>query len=341
MSFRTIYGFDWSENGWRMCNRDECVVANVLPFTNTAPIRKGVAATILNAWTLWYHRNVEAISSPVWGWSATNDVASSNHLSGTALDFNAPKYPWGLRTMPASRIAKIREGLRLFEGTVFWGADWGRADEMHYQIGFREGDARLTNFAAKLDNGHLGIYAADPAPAPKPIVIANEIDAETKVAAAWIGTRLHDGERPCKDGAGRYVDFTNGSIYWHPDLNVVDGKARAIAVPAAVYNTWTGLQWEQGQLGYPIARHTVIDGVGDVQRFQGGVICRRYGQAGRIVYGAILERWEALGGVNGQYGWPVTDENADGDAGRAQTFERGLLRWHPSGVVGSLDEAAQ
>ncbi|WP_336881523.1 hypothetical protein [Rhodococcus globerulus] len=172
-------------------------------------------------------------------------------------------------------------------------------------------------------------------------MIANEIDAEAKVAAAWIGTRLHDGERPCKDGAGRYVDFTNGSIYWHPDLNVVDGKARAIAVPAAVYNTWTGLQWEQGQLGYPIARHTVIDGVGDVQRFQGGVICRRYGQAGRIVYGAILERWEALGGVNGQYGWPVTDENADGDAGRAQTFERGLLRWHPSGVVGSLDEAAQ
>ncbi|NKR94335.1 hypothetical protein GS483_19615 [Rhodococcus hoagii] len=340
MSFRTIYGLDWSENGWRMCNRDECVVANVLPFTNTAPIRKGVAATILNAWTIWYHYNVEKLTSPVWGWSATNDVASSNHLSGTALDFNAPKYPWGLRTMPADRKAKIREGLRLFEGTVFWGADWSRADEMHFQIGFREGDARLTNFAAKLDRGYLGIYDAEPAPAPAP-PIAKEIDVEAAVAAAWIGDRLFDGERPCADGVGRYVDFTNGSIYWHPELNVVDGIARAIAVPAHVYATWSGLRWEQGTLGYPVARHEVIDGVGDVQRFQGGVICRRYEQAGQVVHGAIVERWETLGGVHSRYGWPLTDEYPDGDEGRAQRFEHGVMRWHPTGVVGDLDEAAQ
>ncbi|SUE29597.1 Uncharacterised protein [Nocardia farcinica] len=161
MSFRTAYGYTHSENGWRMCNRDECVLPGVLlglPFTDTAPVRSGVAATILGAWLVWYHRNVEPISSPVWGWSAENLVPNSNHLSGTALDINAPKYPWGYRTMPADRIAKVREGLRLFEGTVYWGADWSRADEMHYQIGFIEGDRRLDAFAKKLESGYLGIY---------------------------------------------------------------------------------------------------------------------------------------------------------------------------------------
>ncbi len=68
MSFRIAYGNKYSENGWRMCNRDECVVANPLPYTNTAPIRAGGdAATILNAWIIWYHRNVEPLTSPVWG----------------------------------------------------------------------------------------------------------------------------------------------------------------------------------------------------------------------------------------------------------------------------------
>ena len=160
MTFRTVYGNSHSENGWRMCDRNECDIVRIsdLYLTETAPLRKGAPLTILGAWLWWYDRNVEEILTSVWGWSATNDVANSNHLSGTAVDINAPKYPWGKRVMPASRIAKIREGLRLFEGTVFWGADWQRADEMHFQMGFREGDARNEAFAAKLLGGHLGIY---------------------------------------------------------------------------------------------------------------------------------------------------------------------------------------
>lgn len=330
MSFRTAYGYTHSENGWRMCNRDECVVANPLPNTNTAPIRVGVAATILNAWLIWYHRNVEPLSSPVWGWSATNDVGNSNHLSGTAVDVNAPKYPWGLRTMPAARIAKIREGLRLFAGTVFWGADWGRADEMHYQIGFPEGDARLANFADKLDRGYLGIYG-NPAPAPAPP--PNEIDREADVAAGWLGARKFAGERPCKDGVGRYADFDRGSVYWHPSVNVdALGVARAIAVPTAIYETWAAHQWEQGPLGYPIARHEVYSGVGDLQAFQGGIITRRFGEPGHVVHGVIGKRWSDDGGVNSPHGWPLSDETDTGDGGRRQTFQNDTLGWHPTGA---------
>lgn len=165
MTFRTAYGYTRSENGWRMVNRDSCVVGGPsmgLPHTNTAPIRAGDASTILVAWLCWYHAHVEPLRSPVWGWSATNDVPNSNHLSGTAIDVNAPQYPWGARTMPAARKTLVRKGLALFEGTVFWGADWDRADEMHYQIGYPEGDRRLGAFAAKLNAGHLGIYKTTP-----------------------------------------------------------------------------------------------------------------------------------------------------------------------------------
>lgn len=151
-----------------MCNRDECDLVRIpgLEFTNTAPLRKWEPHTILGAWLFWYDRNVEEITSPVWGWSATNTVASSNHLSGTAVDVNAPKYPWGYRTMPNSRIIKVEEGLRLFEGSVFWGRRWNRADEMHYQMAWRESDPRNSAFANKLRSGYLGIYGGGSTPPP-------------------------------------------------------------------------------------------------------------------------------------------------------------------------------
>lgn len=175
MSFRIVNGSTHTEAGWRCCDRNECDIVRIpgLYLTETAPLRKGPPLIILGAWLYWYDRNVEEITTSIWGWSATNDVLGgwgqnngSNHLSGTAVDVNAPKYPWGLRTMPAARIAKVREGLRLFEGSVFWGADWSRADEMHYQMAWREGDPRNALFAAKLLDGYLGIYK--PAPSTKP-----------------------------------------------------------------------------------------------------------------------------------------------------------------------------
>ncbi|MCM6777948.1 M15 family metallopeptidase [Nocardia sp. CDC159] len=142
-----------------MCNRDECEIADVpLEFIDTAPIRSGAPLTILGAWMVWYDRHVEEIESPVWGWSATNAVPDSNHLAGVAIDINAPRYPWGRLTMPIDRVARVHQGLDLFEGTVFWGRAWSRPDEMHYQIGYREGAPELDVFAAKLRRGYLGIY---------------------------------------------------------------------------------------------------------------------------------------------------------------------------------------
>lgn len=159
MARRSYAGNWYSENGWPIIGREDCALPIVpLEFMDTAPIRRGPALTILSAWLAYYDAHCAPIVSPVWGFSWDNDVANSNHLSGTAVDINAPQWPWGVRKMPADLKARIRRGLELFEGTIYWGADWQRADEMHFQMALPEGDSRNAAFAAKLGRGYLGIY---------------------------------------------------------------------------------------------------------------------------------------------------------------------------------------
>ncbi|ANA86548.1 lysin A, L-Ala-D-Glu peptidase domain [Gordonia phage Aphelion] len=229
MSFRRIYGLDWSENGWRMCNSDETVVVDVAGMR--VRIRSGYAAEALGAWMRWYHENVERIDlyKPLddWGWSATNDVASSNHLSGTAVDINATQYPWGLRTMSAARKAKIREGLKLFEGVIFWGADWSRADEMHYQLnhGTSSGTGasqKLIDFCnRRIRNGRL---VTEQPPKKEDGLMAEISD---KDAVKVVGAAIQMGEAHTGNGARNADDKTVGPRELrHPDFYNVAGNER-------------------------------------------------------------------------------------------------------------------
>lgn len=159
---------------------------------------------------------------------------------------------------------------------------------------------------------------------PAPVV--NRIDQEAKLAAAWIGKRLTEGEKPLgADGLGRYADFEHGTIFWHPTIHRANGNA--IAVPTHLLETWRAYGGVSHFLGYPVRRHTVIDGVGDIQAFQGGTLYRRYGYLGVPVRGEIGKQWAAAGYEVGKYGWPTSDEYI------VQDFERGQLRWNrPTGA---------
>lgn len=158
-----------TENGWPMVNADKTVSVQVVPAAKRVPLLRGDVATILNAFIILYDREVEPIRSQVWGWSADNDVWNSNHMSGTAIDIHAPWYPWGKRVMSAATKAKVRALLAKFEGVVFWGADWNRADEMHYQIGVPPSSPKVRALAEKLNSGYLGAYKTTPAPPPKEV----------------------------------------------------------------------------------------------------------------------------------------------------------------------------
>ncbi|MDQ1202848.1 peptidoglycan-binding protein [Rhodococcus sp. SORGH_AS_0303] len=161
MSFRKVYGYEWSEAGWRMCNRDECVTVPG-PFMDTAPLRRGAPAVILGAFVNELHRVVAPITSPVWGWSLKNDVANSNHLAGVSVDVWAPRLPWGLKRMPADQVAATNGVLQRYP-EVFWGRGWSKPDEMHFQMRYREGDPRNDAGVQRiLGDGP----SAPPAPAP-------------------------------------------------------------------------------------------------------------------------------------------------------------------------------
>ncbi|QOP64391.1 lysin A, L-Ala-D-Glu peptidase domain [Gordonia phage Orla] len=166
MTFRRYGGNDWSENGWRICDRNECTAVSVAGMNLV--VRAGVAAEVLGAFLLWYHENVDRIDeykpTDDWGWSYENAVSDSNHLSGTAMDLNATEYPWGGNTMHRvypGRVAAIRLGLKEFEGNIFWGGDWSRMDEMHFQLngGTASGTGpsqKLIEFARRrIRNGRL------------------------------------------------------------------------------------------------------------------------------------------------------------------------------------------
>jgi hypothetical protein len=60
----------------------------------------------------------------------------SNHGSGTALDWHAPRHPLGkANTFNPAQRAEIRKILAEAQGCVRWGGDYsGRKDDMHFEV---------------------------------------------------------------------------------------------------------------------------------------------------------------------------------------------------------------
>lgn len=188
--------------------------------------------------------------------------------------------------------------------------------------------ARAWNDALFHDFWYLDAVLGEPT-----VPVVNEIDAEAKRAASWIGPRETVGEITCPDGRGRFAVFANAWVYWSPDVRKTkDVGDRAVAVPRSIFEVWARAGWEKGPIGYPTARHVVVPG-GVVQAFQRGAIYRPSGTPGFVMHGAILGRYKQLGFESGPWGWPTSDEKQTADGGREQTFEHVTALWHPSGVV--------
>lgn len=167
--------------------------------------------------------------------------------------------------------------------------------------------------------------------------VIDEIESEANRAKSWLGERLTSSKMTCPDGKGQFAGFVNGYVYYHPEvLKDRQAGSRAIAVPMPIFETWSGLGWETGTLGYPTERHTVIEDQGDIQAFQGGVVYRKHGQPGYFVTGLILDRFASTDFENGN-GWPTSNER-DHDGGRIQSFEKTDMVYHPSAVVRTRKE---
>lgn len=144
MGYRTVYGNAYSENGWRMVDANHLDNSPVPGTDIRIPFHRGIPNTILKAFAADFHEFVESLynargGSDEGGWTLTNSVGSSNHLSGTAMDLNWSDHPFRVSYagFTQAEIAVVRELLAFYEGMVFWGQDWNSPkDAMHFQMGY-------------------------------------------------------------------------------------------------------------------------------------------------------------------------------------------------------------
>ncbi len=125
------------------------------------------------------------------------------------------------------------------------------------------------------------------------------------------------------DGIGRYNHFSKGaSIYY-----TVQTDARAIWGRIRV--RWQALGWESGPLGYPTTDESMTpDGVGRYNHFtKAGSIYWTQATDSHAVYGAIRQRWAALGWERSYLRYPSTDEFTI-SIGRQNSFQGGYITWN-------------
>ncbi|MCG7607068.1 M15 family metallopeptidase [Mycobacterium sp. CnD-18-1] len=138
MANRVVYGNSFSSNQWPMVDQGSCTWVKI-PGTNcTLQIQNGWPLAILRAFAADLNAYVEPMRDPDSAcWTATNSVSTSNHLSGTAFDYNWNSHPFQVPDAGWSQaqLATIRELQAFYEGTVFFGNDWGSPkDAMHFQL---------------------------------------------------------------------------------------------------------------------------------------------------------------------------------------------------------------
>lgn len=149
MARRNVYGNDWSENGWPMVDEGSCTWVTV-PGTNVSlEVQNGQPLKIMPAFAADINAYVQPLRDADSAcWTAGNSVATSNHLSGTAMDLDWNDHPMGpeYAGWNQDQINTIREILDFYEGTIFWGEDWDSPkDSMHFQMGYNTFGSAVTD----------------------------------------------------------------------------------------------------------------------------------------------------------------------------------------------------
>lgn len=137
-----------TENGWYQVGAN-ALDRSPIPGTGIViPLQAGWPSIVLKAFAADFHAYVESLhnargGTDEGGWTPTNSVATSNHLSGTAMDLNWSDHPFRVSYagFTQAEIAATRELLAFYtyKGVqlVFWGQDWNSPkDAMHFQMGY-------------------------------------------------------------------------------------------------------------------------------------------------------------------------------------------------------------
>jgi predicted chitinase len=148
-----------TENGWPSCTRAQCDDVRIPGTQEVLPFQHGIPAIILPAFMACLNQFVESANNSAGyrdegSWTPTNSVGTSNHLGGTAFDYNWDDHPMGVpldgwhgsEIIHGEEEPEIRRTLEYFSLVlpsgekiylVYWGNDWrSPKDSMHFQMGY-------------------------------------------------------------------------------------------------------------------------------------------------------------------------------------------------------------
>jgi len=144
-----------SENGWTpsRVGPDRLTWITVPGTKVQLQIMSGQPLAVLRAAAADFNAYIEPLrDTDSASWTPTNSVATSNHLNGTACDWNWDSHPFRRRgSFTAAQLRTIREMLDFYEGFLFWAGDWDDPiDEMHWQMGYGSyGNPKLDSFISR------------------------------------------------------------------------------------------------------------------------------------------------------------------------------------------------
>ncbi|WP_347108153.1 GDSL-type esterase/lipase family protein [Paenarthrobacter sp. S56] len=128
------------------------------------------------------------------------------------------------------------------------------------------------------------------------------------------------GERTGLPDGGTYQVYEHGFIVWSP-------ASGAHPSMGAIRERWRQSGLEGGELGYPTTdESTGLKNGGSAQQYQRGTIAWSPATGARALTGAIRAYWSSTGGQNGALGYPVGEENRQGNF-VYQQFQGGTVYW--------------
>jgi hypothetical protein len=154
-----------SQNGWPASQDRSAIQITTIDVNGVqflGGVRDGDVKTILSHVAQLVNDRVEkAVNPGCWGYSYRpnkNDPNSlSNHSSGTAIDYNAPKHPNGVataKTFTPAQIADVHHILAEVDNLVRWGGDYQHTvDSMHFEINATP--AAISALASKLRSSRV------------------------------------------------------------------------------------------------------------------------------------------------------------------------------------------
>lgn len=297
-------------------------------------------------WTVDNARNVVKVVNPTnmasWSVGNANDIcinicyagsfaswSREQWLSnmGNAIDISAwilvdeaKRLGIDTRTIDWNEIGKGKSGF-----TDHWGITGGLKIGNHTDCG--------PNFPWDVYSTAVNKYATEGTAPAKPSEDAKTGIEIVREANEWLGKKLTvERELPTPDGAGRFVHYENGSIYYNPKTDKI------IAVPLEIRAKWESLGWETGILGYPfgtrvdVVDFTRSDGTfvpgGVIQAFDGGTVYEQRGDEsiGYVVQGTVRNLYIKLRYELGPLGWPKSDE-IEFPGGKYQEYTHGRIIW--------------